>query len=229
MEEFWADYLYKEQVFSYDIEIPINYLNYKTQILNFDVSFLRLGFKYGIYIYSHNIEDLEEDLQQYKNERLERFFNPDIEYHFLNLIDLVQWDKFNQQRLDNADLLEYSQLFYEEKLIKINASGYNMKPSIFRTMSCIHDEFKDLKNDWNTTCFINIYSYSPIWLSEVDLSEIIFKKSERIVPNPLGNEFTLKFNSFLRDLKKVVESLGGTIIFDEQCYQVYADEEGIKL
>jgi hypothetical protein len=233
VEKRWVSYSNEIDAFLYGISIPVNQDNWMEIILEFDLQFLKIGRKYGLFYYDFCIE------KDYKKRRLESFYtNHWRGLAFLRFEHYFSKSDFELFKKTFIDIPEYSENgSMSTKRNKFDLQFYTRDNDLISFVSNdgpMYDELIKLTK-WETKIHLALISHSNIWWEEIGFT-IGPDKLSRIVLNPPINNrpwaynITPRFNSFLRDLKNISIDLGGSFHLDKGSFvKKYVSEDGILL
>ena len=233
MKQNWTINIDKYSLFFWALSFKVNEKTYKEKILNFDVNFLCLANKYKLLTLKFEKEvDFENFLQQYYASRSEIFFNNQSEKQYLYLLDLYQFLNYPKFTAKTTVYETFEgKIKPVEYITEVNYNGKDAFLSFDGQGSFL--DLKELKKDyqenWEEEVTLSIISNSNIWLDVIDLSEVSRSKENDLIDNRvLAYRLTPRLNSFLRDLKNYVISIGGEVDLVEH-FGKYVTEEGVLL
>jgi len=232
MDNFWTTYLKHVPSFTYEFSFTINKENFQSRILQFDEVFLKSGLRFEICVFDEMQSVVLID--KYLESRGRKFNKNSEENYSLQLYDLKQWEYYKGNGewailapyiLPNAQFVnktfDYQGYIYTilslentDSLYKINLFEYDFEDSII---------------------YVGINSSSNIWWEEIAVTILEGEawKDRQVFNPPLNNRpwayrITPRFNSFLRDLKGVINKLKGNVLLEEY-NKKYVTEDGILL
>ncbi len=225
-QKHWVESQKDSNSFLFEFSIPVSNLDWKDKVLTFDFEFLIKAEKYGLFYFMDNI------FFDYKEKRRKGFSK--IIDNYIELISLRNY--FSHDILSKNKFIAES---YINLPFEFNDSMI-CKPVRFTNREIIGFEnfpgidlnkFEDI-GIWNDLLFISINSSSNIWWEEITYSQ---NEKGRIcyLDKPINNRkwayrVTPRLNSFIRDVKKLVEELGGSLLLEEH-NKKYVTREGIVL
>lgn len=180
---------------SYNFKFLINSENYRERILDFDIAFIKIAHRYGL-MYLGDI-DVDEFVMDYRSLREQEFFEEGYENYYL--LDMGQLNILLSKKYNSFILF---------------SSGYDYNTKIFYNEKCIGQfiHFLDIGN--MSDFFARDLEGLVFWEQNASLG--LFFDNEDLCNMPYDTKvaYIPKFNSFLRDISKVVKGLGGKIETD---------------
>lgn len=244
----WTTYLKHFSSFNFEFSFKVNIENYKERILKFDRILLTKGLEYGIIVFDeiNNIESIE----CYLKSRESKFWINQNDNNIIKLIDFKQWEDYNGKGIQSIFLpwIESKEVInkrvnYSENIYQV--LSYESSLNLFENN--LKEEYWEDKE-----IFISLSSNSNIWWDEFNIT---IKNGENwydkeFFDPPINNRLTSyritpKFNSFLRELKKITTEfrgemklgeydtkrvkVDGVILDGKIIYQEDIDEGGVKI
>lgn len=220
----WNTYLDNFEPLALTTNIPINQDNYLSQIVEFDVNFIRIGAKYGMYKFipkEYDREGLLEkyiaDYTAYKKTILD--LNSRDMFEFIHFLSIREWIRDTKQKglyeFIEVPILQEKKYIYDEMNISIfsNEDGtflFSISPDFIEK-----SDFSVIPSDETLMLKLYISSFSNIWLSEFERTAGDF--NEPIIFEPPYNNrsiayrITPRYNSFIRDMGTIAKKMGGSV------------------
>lgn len=203
------------EVFSYSCEIKVSHKNFVERTKIFEEELMKLGKKYELFYFKE--KELHEEYLQKKESRLNES---------ITLFDL--WKNLNN---------EMSKLYIKFPLSTNNYTEKSLSTKEFSHILEIHSNevtyYPEIEgNSASKTISTTISSNSNIWWQHIDISidknKNILNFSPPINNSHIAYRIVPKFNSFLRDLRNIVEHLEGKLVLDAGDNR-FATKKGILL
>ncbi|PLK43640.1 hypothetical protein [Emticicia sp. TH156] len=227
MNKIWNEHLSDLVAFGFTVHIPVNYENYVKKILKFDSNFLELADFYGLHkIHSLTGENftVSEFIKNYQQNRIVQLLNGSED---VALIRIYDWDLLVEnvyaKRLWDVSILLPIKVgdVWEYKHFSISGE-YNNSPLHYYSLGINREDLKDGQGQDLT---FSLYSKSNVWLDTIELGLIPTGNEQEkfeytLFDPPFNNRptayrITPKYNSFLRDLKKLIGELDGRLEIGE--------------
>lgn len=204
----WLEYIPNYKSFAYEFIIPIDVESFKEKIVGFNLSFLRLGKKYDVFLDSSvkiNYEQFVERLLDYQ----ERCYRRNRQ-GYLKLLDSSTWN--TDGKLTKPSFSSFVGL-YPRTRRTLSKAGYDVLDIEYPSAAELFDFTGDYY--WFSELNIIISSHSNLWFELIDKVGYSEKVGYDFVDRPLLNVdsyyATPRFNSFLRDLTNELLTLGGEV------------------
>ena len=230
MRKYWTTYLKHIPSFTYEFSFSIDQENFVDRILEFDEVFLKTSLQLGLFFFD-GIESIMR-IDEYLQARKASFKIDSDKNHQLNLLDLGRWNKHNGSGRTFFLLSERSSNSEPSN----NGFGSKNQHIInFSNEVNLHkDDLQEPDVD-DSLIWIGISSHSNIWWEELSITILEgenWADCQTFHP-PLDNrhwayQITPRFNSFLREIKTLVEQFGGGVLLEEH-QKKYVTEHGILL
>jgi hypothetical protein len=227
MDKMWNECIHDLDAFGFTVHIPVNHENYIRKILRFDIDFLELADFYGL----HKIHSLTEEsftivefVKKYQQNRMSQLLN---ETEDVALMGIYDWDLFLEnvyfKKLWDVSMIIPIKIKDEWKYKYFSISSD--KPNLTWQSYSLGIDLEDLKGGQDHDLTFTFYSKSNVWLDKIEFGLIpTGKESGKLMTTlfepPLDNRptayrITPRFNSFLRDLKKLIMEFDGQLEIGE--------------
>ncbi len=221
MDKMWSEYVNDVESFGFSVHISVNRENYVEKILKFDSNFLQLTDFYGLHKI-HCLTDenftIAEFINKYQQNRIIQLHDGSEDIALMRIYD---WDfllenSYVKKLWDISILLPIKvKEVWEYKHFSI--SGENN--SLILQYYGLGFDLEKLKDNQDKDLIFVFYSKSTVWFDEIEMDFTSiggelekFGYSTFDLPfdnRPTAYRITPRFNSFLRDLRKLTEELEG--------------------
>ncbi len=230
MKKYWTTYLKHLPSFTYEFSFNIHRENFMDRILEFDEVFLKRGLQFGLFSFN-GLESLAS-IDEYVQSRRAEFKKDPDKNHPLKLLHVGVWD-------ENCGL---ERLFFLPSEKSSNpglhrAAISHKSQAVMNFNNEINLYYDDLQGPGvdDALIWIGISSSSNIWWEELPITILngdTWADCQTFDP-PLDNRYwayqcTPRFNSFLREVKTLVEQFEGSVLLEEH-QKEYVTEQGILL
>lgn len=232
MNNYWTTYLKHVPSFTYEFSFKINKENFQSRILQFDEVFLKSGLRFEICLFDEMQSVVL--INKYLESREQKFNENSEENYSLKLYDLKQWENYKGNgrcTILAPYILPNMQLV--NKILDCQGYVYTIL-SLENTDSLYKIDLFEYDFEDNTV-HVGINSSSNIWWEEIVVTILEGEawNNRQVFNPPLNNRpwayrITPRFNSFLRDVKEVINSLEGNVLLEEY-NKKYVTEDGILL
>lgn len=223
----WFANLYDYMAFDYSIKIPVDSEDYKRKLPEFLVDMLTLGWETKMYIVPNSAKHYGQFIQEWKANLIAdldsrgpivlRLLNyqhaPDSLLPFYPQLEIPKgdnWELFPARDPGTA----------QDQIMEVECQGPN-------ELGMNHQDYY-----WYEYLKIDFYSYSNIWLKEIEINYYPGFRRPIYLDLEVDNSIVARkilprFNTFLRGIRSLTEKLEGTVELQETSYSNMVTPEGI--